>query len=347
MALRFWRRVSLAPGLTLNLSKRGASLSTGPRGAKYTVGTAGRRGTVSLPGTGLFYTVRGSRGKAKTKNTAKQADTARRSEPAAIPASHQLNLGFFKRLTTPRTEVALVEGLKALVQGDNRRALSHFEQAPALVDAHWLAGVLRLKQKDLNEAEAHLKVALKQVDQLGQLLARYEVVPTVSLTITPYVTAHIQPRRRGTLLALAECYELMDQPEQALACLEDLLTDHADDVVVQLAVAETLMERGGHAQRVVSLIGNPDNDSDAHAALLMIKGQALAELGLHDAAIQVFTQASRRRKDRDPDLIRQIRYERALAYEVSGKGTRARQELEALYAEDPELEDVAQRLGLV
>ncbi|MFW6257868.1 MAG: DUF4236 domain-containing protein, partial [Halochromatium sp.] len=36
MAFRFWRRVQLFPGVTLNLSKTSASLSLGPRGAKYT-----------------------------------------------------------------------------------------------------------------------------------------------------------------------------------------------------------------------------------------------------------------------------------------------------------------------
>lgn len=57
MSLRFWRRVRLAPGVTLNLSKSTASLSFGPRGAKYTVSPRGNRSTVGIPGTGLFYTV--------------------------------------------------------------------------------------------------------------------------------------------------------------------------------------------------------------------------------------------------------------------------------------------------
>ena len=56
MALRFYRRIRVAPGLSLNLSKRGASLSMGPRGAHLTVGTSGTRETVGLPGSGLSYT---------------------------------------------------------------------------------------------------------------------------------------------------------------------------------------------------------------------------------------------------------------------------------------------------
>ncbi len=43
MPFRFWRRIRIAPGVTLNLSKRGASISVGPEGAKFTVGTSGAR----------------------------------------------------------------------------------------------------------------------------------------------------------------------------------------------------------------------------------------------------------------------------------------------------------------
>jgi Protein of unknown function (DUF4236) len=56
MGVRFFRRMRIAPGLTLNLSKSGPSLSMGVRGAHVTVGRRGVRRTVGLPGTGLFYT---------------------------------------------------------------------------------------------------------------------------------------------------------------------------------------------------------------------------------------------------------------------------------------------------
>jgi hypothetical protein len=58
VGLRFFRRIGILPGVTLNLTKRGLSASFGPRGAKITVGTSGSRATVGLPGTGLFYTTK-------------------------------------------------------------------------------------------------------------------------------------------------------------------------------------------------------------------------------------------------------------------------------------------------
>jgi hypothetical protein len=54
---RFFRRVRIAPGLTINMSKSGPSLSVGARGAHVTMGgVRGRRTTVGLPGTGLHWT---------------------------------------------------------------------------------------------------------------------------------------------------------------------------------------------------------------------------------------------------------------------------------------------------
>jgi len=56
MPLRSTRRLSIIPGLRINLSKSGASLSIGHRGAWYTVGHHRRRVTLGVPGTGLYWT---------------------------------------------------------------------------------------------------------------------------------------------------------------------------------------------------------------------------------------------------------------------------------------------------
>lgn len=58
MGFRFYRRVHICPGLSVNLSRSGPSLSVGVRGAHVTMGRRGVTRTVGLPGTGLFYTSR-------------------------------------------------------------------------------------------------------------------------------------------------------------------------------------------------------------------------------------------------------------------------------------------------
>jgi hypothetical protein len=54
MGLRFQRRISIMPGLRVNLSKSGVGLSLGRKGAWLTVGPRGARATAGLPGTGLI-----------------------------------------------------------------------------------------------------------------------------------------------------------------------------------------------------------------------------------------------------------------------------------------------------
>lgn len=56
MGWRFFRRMKIAPGVTVNLSRSGPSLSVGPRGFKKTFSRRGVRTTVGLPGSGLFHT---------------------------------------------------------------------------------------------------------------------------------------------------------------------------------------------------------------------------------------------------------------------------------------------------
>lgn len=55
MGFRFSKRVSIIPGVSLNLGKRGASVSVGPRGAKVTFGARGVKTSVGIPGTGIRY----------------------------------------------------------------------------------------------------------------------------------------------------------------------------------------------------------------------------------------------------------------------------------------------------
>ena len=58
MAVRFRKRKKIAPGVTLNLGKRGGSLSFGRRGASLNVGPRGALATLTLLVTGLSYVTR-------------------------------------------------------------------------------------------------------------------------------------------------------------------------------------------------------------------------------------------------------------------------------------------------
>lgn len=57
MGFRFQKRIKIAPGVKLNLSKSGLSTSFGWPGFSHNIGHGKKRTTVGVPGTGLSYSV--------------------------------------------------------------------------------------------------------------------------------------------------------------------------------------------------------------------------------------------------------------------------------------------------
>ena len=339
MAFRFWRRVRLAPGVTLNLSKSTASLSLGPRGSKYTISPRGNRATAGLPGTGLFYTVH---------------DRKRSGRGGAAPAPRvaqrdRLKLGFFQRLMTPAEEKRFIDGIRALDEGDQDAALSALEDARHLLDAAWMAGMIRLRREEFDHAKAHFQYALNRPADLGRLFAKYHIAAQVSLPITSDIFAHVFPRERGTRLVLVEIAQIEGHHADAMVHIERLMEIDPTDPVVVLSIAELALDTPDDRalmDRVVRATAHVDNDTPVDTAILLYRGRALAALGMPDAAIDDFTLANRRRKDRPEGLLHQIRYDRAVLYDQVGRKTQARREFERLYAEDTEFEDVRARLAL-
>jgi len=343
MSFRFWRRVKILPGVTLNLSKTGGSLSFGPRGAKLTIGPHGRRTSVGIPGTGLFYT--------KTYRGG-TSDSRRRTAEApvrpAVRAKDKLTLGFFKRLVTPKGEEALVDGLRELAIGNEKSAYEKLKKSTHLADGAFMVGYLALNNNNIRKAEECFSSVRDDYRNLGKYFSKYGVVATLSLAITEEYTVHLNPSLRGVLLALTEVYQLLDNRDKAITCLKRLKRLEPDDIVVKLSLAEILVEGGDSKsfQEVVQLTQDIENSSPLHTALLLYKARALKGLGLFDAARDAFTPLLRRKKDRPDDLLLAIRYERALVYEALGQKTRARKDLEKIYAKAPDYEDVTALLGL-
>ena len=121
------------------------------------------------------------------------------------------------------------------------------------------------------------------------------------------------------------------------------------DPVVLLSFVELALDTPDDRalmDRVVRATVHVENETPVDTAILLYRGRALAALGMPDAAIDVFTLANRRRKDRPEGLLHQIRYDRAVLYDQVGRKAHARREFERLYAEAPEFEDVRAKLTI-
>ncbi len=236
-----------------------------------------------------------------------------------------------------------------MVRGREAEALEHLRRS-SHADGAFLAGMLSLKRKRFAEAIRQLNTAVCSPKEQGRLFAKYGMAAVASLAITDEVTVHVGANTRGILLGLVEAYQHARQWQRALESLDRLRRLEPDDIVVKVSVAEFLMEvapdRRKAGRRVVRLARGVRNETPIHAALFLYKARALRALGLHNAARSELSTALRRKKGRSPELLCALRYERALAYDALGQHRRARSDLERIYAEAPDYEDVAARLRL-
>lgn len=345
MGFRFWRRIKLAPGLTLNLSKSGGSLSLGPRGAKFTVGSRGKRATVGLPGTGLFYTTTFPKGKSTSVKSAENTT----AQPL-VSAEAQLQMGFLQRLALSKEEKALVDGFMEVARGNDLGALDHLKRASCHADGAFMAGFLSLKHGCIEDAGRYLHAAVTNHAYLGAHFRKYGLTPVLHLPITEEIVVEAIPGLRSALLGLVEVYQSLKRWQDALTCLERLRTLEPNNVLVKVSLAELMLDaRPGDRQvchRIVRLAEGIENDSEIHAALLLYKARALRCLGLLDAARQTLSGVLRKTRNRSEMLLLALRYERGLVYEELGQANNARKEFERIYAESPLYEDVARRLGI-
>lgn len=75
MAFRFNKRIKIAPGVKLNLSKSGVSTTVGGRGASLNIGKKGVHANAGIPGTGLSTRTKIAGGGKPSNKTKGQAQT--------------------------------------------------------------------------------------------------------------------------------------------------------------------------------------------------------------------------------------------------------------------------------
>ena len=348
MGFRFFRRVSVAPGVRINFSKSGASLSFGGTGAWLTVGRRGARATAGIPGTGLYYTEQLGR---KRKRTGKSRARGQRAD-AAVPDESELvvqtlEMGLLKRLVTPAGEKAFVDACKAFIRKDYGQAARRGAEGLDCADSLFIAGLANLKLQNYEKAAELLRLAAAS-KSIGSTFRKYGVAFSVEVAIAPEIMTLISADRKGALLCLAEACQSLGRHKEAIEALVRLLKVDPGDLLGRLSLAELLWDVGAEdrnvCRRIVRLLGSVRDESPAHAAAMLYKARALRSLGLLDAAAEVLRAALRRRKGKPADLLKALRYEKALVYEQQGRKALARREFSKLYAEDPDYEDVQERV---
>jgi tetratricopeptide (TPR) repeat protein len=328
MGFRMRKSIKVAPGVRVNVSKRGVGASVGGKGGRYSAHSSGRR-TVSA-GSGIVpgvYYQKSVSGKGASENASQPAPA-----PQAAPAAPK-KPGMF----APKGEKLLYKAIQAQdVQAITQAGEEH---ADFRVPSYSLAGLMLLTDQP-QEAER----LLSDVFATGKDPAEDKFISTylrmrLELSIAEGITAELSVNRDAVGLALAE----LKQDEGDL--------DGAIDVVEQLEPttysAVSLAELYAQAKRwddVIELTEGIKNEDDASALLCVFRGQAFREQGYHDAAHEALKEALRSRSRAAP-IRHHALSERAENYLAQGKRGMARKDLERILAEDSSYEGVREQLA--
>lgn len=251
-----------------------------------------------------------------------------------------------------KKEADLRDGLRRAIQalqaGEYARCLEELapllEQHPTEADL-WLVRGLALYRagRAAEAAEALLRID-EHPETLGRLAGR--VGASFEIEFTPWPLRATLPSAPGIDLLQAHVLALAGRHEEALAQLDGVLELNPGFHPARFMKALVLFDRAERAagqearnagssedyERAIALLQEIDADDPLYLWALAAMGQVFRESGHPDLAVEVLKRGTRLR--RDPEAVKAIRYELALAYDAIGDRRRAREQLARIVAED-------------
>jgi predicted Zn-dependent protease len=254
-----------------------------------------------------------------------------------------LKQNFLNRLRPRDDEVTLVAGWRALAAGDEEAANAAFRESSKIPDGAVAAGYLALRRGRASDAARYLEFALKHETALGTVARKYGAEMRLTLPITEELSASLGIDAEGVLLALTESYQQEGRVDSARSCLERLRSLRPDDVLVQLSLAELLLEEAptdpGRCSTVIGLSETAEQSANA-AALLLYRSRALRVLRRFGDAQAALLRA-REMSGLPAELSAALRLEQILLWRNTGATDKANGELAALQRDSPEMAALA------
>ncbi|WNF37879.1 DUF4236 domain-containing protein [Bacillaceae bacterium IKA-2] len=118
MSFRFLKRVRVAPGLRLNISKGGLSSSIGKRGATVTLGRRGLYGNLGIPGSGASYRTKLDKKTGRPSNTSYQKRSTNTPKTISMKFDKQSHALVFVDEDDQRVPPALERDIKREYRDD-------------------------------------------------------------------------------------------------------------------------------------------------------------------------------------------------------------------------------------
>jgi len=339
MSLRFRKSVTIIPGLKLNFNKNSTSLSFGVPGARMSVNTKGDiYRSFGVPGTGLYDVQRIS---GKSRQRAREAAMA--PDPNFVPpdvfegeAEDPITVGRFAKRFEKDFDTAV-----------NKFTIDSLKQYQKDYPQYAMAAkafTITLLMSKSETFEAGMQAAAETWEKRHELLEdylwkKYSKHVRITAPIAPGIAIKTVWSMKALGLVYSEGLQAQEKYQEALDVVEQI----QQDVTVQVATCELEIQLGKYDE-VIETTDDVENVDDPTAVLLIFRGIALREKGLYDAAIEVFKLA-RAKKDRSEIILNKALFERAQAYDKSGKKAMARKDYEKILVTDGSYEGVTEKLA--
>lgn len=346
MGIRFGKSIRLGKYFRINLSTQGIGFSVGGKGLTFSSGPRGQRVTASIPGTGLSYVRHLGGGRSSSKRTsARRAAPA--AEPAAPPEPRQLSVAKpTPGLFASGQEKAFYAAIEALDSGNRDAALAYFSEAREEPAALIMTAALlsHLPARRIEAIDQLEEILVSDVEFPTPLMEKYIPDATISVDVTEEISASVPVSTFGAALLLAELYQQQDQIDAAIGVLEEL-DETLDEPLLTLSLCD-LYAAAEIWDGVLACAETVEVVDDVTLEIAILRARAFQAKGVHESAILALTAALRKKKDRDPDLINEALYWRAVSYEATGKRSQAKKEFHKIFAAAPGFRDVARRLDV-
>jgi len=353
--LEFRRRIRIAKGIYLNLSKSGIGFSIGRKGMHYSAGPTGDHVSVGVPGTGLYFRRRvgGKKKEEGGQETAPQTRPARHEAvtpdvPIEVPAVGMLASHFEKQFH---------QGCVAYQAGQYDEAYQTFEKLieegdDGVGDAQFMTALCGSYTGKNSQAIDLLSKLLATEGAFpgddGTLTAHYLPGVTVRVPVTQFAFVELHLSAALAMFLVSELLRAEDRDDEAIAMLEEVVAEVPDFRYGHLALAD-LYCLTEHYDKLFQLLSEHEqhleNEDDITLELMYYWAIALTVKGMYEAAEDVYHRALVKSKDRNQQLVEIVQYGHADMYERWGKKAEALKQFEKLYAYDPEFYDVSDRVS--
>ena len=338
--------MKLMPGVRLNFNKNSVGMSFGVPGARYTVNSKGRRTvTAGIPGTGLYNVETLSSG--RRSSAASRATSASSNVPGQNQSQYDLMPGIFARKAERKFYKYLLDIFESGAEDTPDQAI---EKATALQTLYptlnYSLGLLKflysikggaIKNEDALEMGMELWNK-RQTAFADKYVRKYFQGIKPQVSITPGISTSSVYTSQTLGHILVELLQEMGKYEEAIELLHQLQPDQL--VAISLADIEISTKDFDGA---IATTEDIENDDDATAMLLVLRGVAFREKGLNEGALECFKRALASKK-RSEVLRHRALFERAETYSRLGKKALAIKDLEKILVEDSDYPAVQEKL---